>query len=1034
VIARLVGFCLARRWLAMAVLAAIAVFGLYALRRLDVDAYPDIGDVTAQVITQYPGHAAEEVEQQITIPLERELNGTPGLHVMRSKSTFGLSLITLVFVDGTEDYFERQRIQERIGNVTLPPGVQAGLDAVTSPTGEIYRYTLESHLRGPRELRDLENWVVIPRLKQVPGVVDVNPFGGENYQFQVHVDPEKLVKYGLALKQVTDAIAANNVNAGGSLIVRGEQSIVVRGLGAITRLEDLETIVIAQKGGTPVFVRDIGRVQLGAVERQGILGKDDDDDAVSGITLLLRGANPSRVLDGIHAKVREMNAKVLPPDVKVVPYLDRTELVATTLRTVTRTLVEGVLLVVLVLVFFLGSLRGALLVALTIPFALLFAFALMHLTNVPANLLSLGAIDFGIIVDGAIVLMEVILRRREKHPEKPLKVAHARNAAAEVAKPIFFATLIIITAYLPLFAFERVERRLFTPMAFTVGYALVGALLFALAAVPALAYLAYRRPARTFRNPVLEWLGRIYDAYLQRLVSRPGIALVPALAVGALTVVLAFTVGREFLPYLDEGSIWMQINLPPGISIRKATEMARAFRQAAGSFREVSYVVTQTGRNDDATDPWTFSHIESSVGLRPYPEWGGDKQALIGRMSRTFAARLPGMDFGFSQPMIDGVNDKIAGAHSEIVIKVFGDDFAETRRIAGEIAAQLVRIAGAADVAIDQEPPLPQLQIRINRQAAARFGINVADIASLIETAIGGKAVTSVYLGERSYDVAVRFVESVRGNPEAIANLTVPSSTGARIPLSQVSDIQIGAGESTITREMGRRHMTVKVDLRGRDLASFIDEAQGRIDRAVRFDRARYEVAWGGQFENQQRAQGRLAVIVPAALALIFLLLYAGFGRVRHAALILIVVPLALCGGLAALALRGMTINVSSAVGFIALFGVAVQNGVIMVSRLNHQRAAGSSLEEALRRGAGVRLRPVLMTATVAILGLLPAATNHGVGSDVQRPLATVIVGGLLGATVLTLLILPGAYYLMEGWAARRAAAAEPPPGEETAP
>jgi cobalt-zinc-cadmium resistance protein CzcA len=996
VIARLVTFCLARRWLIMAVLAAISIFGLYSLRRLDVEAYPDIGDVTAQVITQYPGHAAEEVEQQITIPLERELNGTPGLHVMRSKSTFGLSLITLVFEDGTEDYFQRQRIQERIGSVTLPPGVQAGLDAVTSPTGEIYRYTVESHLRGPRALRDLQNWVVIPHLKQVPGVVDVNPFGGENYQFQVFVDPDKLIKYGLSLKQVTDAIAANNVNAGGSLIVRGQQSIVVRGLGVITKLDDLETIVIAQKGGTPVFVRDVGRVELGARERQGILGKDDDDDAVSGITLLLRGANPSTVLEGIHRKVRELNTKVLPPDVKVVPYLDRTELVDTTLHTVRKTLVEGMLLVVLVLIFFLGSLRGATLVALTIPFALLFAFMLMHLTKVPANLLSLGAIDFGIIVDGAIVLMEVILRRREKQPDRPLLESEAAAAALEVAKPIFFATLIIITAYLPLFAFERVERKLFTPMAFTIGYALIGALLFALTAIPALAYMAWRKPARTFRNPALEWLGRNYDRYLGQVTRRPRLVLLPALAIAAATLVLAFAVGREFLPYLDEGSIWMQINLPPGISIQKATEMARDYRRVVASFPEVSYVVSQTGRNDDATDPWTFSHIESAVGLKPYNQWGGDKQALIDRMSKRLAASLPAMQFGFSQPMIDGVNDKIAGAHSEIVIKVFGDDFTETRRIGEGIAATLAAIRGAADVAIDQEPPLPQLQIKINRQAAARFGINVADIASLIETAIGGKAVTSVYLGEKSYDVGVRFVEAVRGNPEAIANLTVPSSTGARIPLSQVSDIQVGSGESTITREMGRRHMTVKVDLRGRDLASFITEAQGTIARAVRYDPAKYEIAWGGQFENQQRAQGRLAIIIPAALGLIFLLLYAGFGQLRHAALILIVVPLALLGGLTALLLRGMTINVSSAVGFIALFGVAVQNGVIMVANLNTRRAAGAKLEEALRRGAGVRLRPVLMTATVAILGLLPAATNHGVGSDVQRPLATVIVGGLI--------------------------------------
>lgn len=1027
-IASFVAFCLHRRWLMVAVFVALAGFGFYAMRQLEVEAYPDIGDVTAQVITQYPGHAAEEIEQQITIPLERELNGIPGLHVMRSKSTFGLSLITLVFEDGTEDYFERARIQEHINGVTLPPGVQAGLDSVTSPTGEIYRYTVESKLRGPRDLRDLQNWVVIPHIKQVPGVADVNPFGGENYQFQVLIDPNKLVQYNLTLKHVLDAISANNVNAGGSLIVRGQQSFVVRGLGTIANVDDLENIVITQKGGTPIFVKDIGRVQMGALERQGILGKDDNDDAVSGITVLLRSANPSKVLDGIHKKVAELNTRILPFDVKVVPYLDRTELVGTTLNTVSHTLLEGMALVVVVLILFLGSLRGAVLVALTIPFSLCFAFLMMHLTHIPANLLSLGAIDFGIIVNGAIVLMEVILRRRERAEDKPLTEADACDAALEVAKPIFFSTLIIITAYLPLFAFERVEKKLFTPMAFTIGYSLLGGLLFALAAIPPLAYLTYQKPGKMWQNPVFEWMRWKYDAVLLWIVARPRIALLPGLAVGLLALILLFTVGREFLPYLDEGSIWMQINLPPGISIRKATEMAHDYRKVMRSFPEVSYVVTQTGRNDDGTDPWTFSHIESSVGLKPYKQWGGDKQALIARMNKKLNAELPGMEFGFSQPMIDGVNDKIAGAHSELVVKIYGDDFAEARRIAQEIASLLPNVRGAADVAIDQEPPLPQLQIKVNRQAAARFGINVADIGDLIETAIGGKAVATVFLGEKSYNVGVRFIESVRGNPDAISNLTIASSSGARIPLAQVAEIKLGTGESTITREMSRRHMTVKLDLRGRDLASFLREAQKTIEEKIKYDHTKYEIAWGGLFENQQRAQARMAVIIPGALGLIFLLLYTGFGRVRYAAMILIVVPLALVGGLAALQLRGMTLNVSSAVGFIALFGVAVQNGVIMVSNLNRWRANEPDLKEAVRRGARERLRPVLMTASVATLGLLPAALTHSVGSDVQRPLATVIVGGLISATLLTLFMLPAVYFVIEKRATRKATETETAP------
>ena len=1014
-----VEFCLRRRWLMLAVFAGISLYGLHALKQLAIEAYPDIGDVTAQVITPYPGHASEEVEQQISIPLERALKGIPGLHVMRSQSTFGLSLVSLVFEDGTEDYFERQRIQERVNGVTLPPGVQAGMDSVTPPTGEIYRYTVESSLRSPRELRDLNNWVVIPRLMEVPGVIGVDPFGGENYQFQVLVDPARLAQYNLTLAQVENAITANNINSGGSVIVRGEQSLVVRGLGAITKVQDLDDIVVTQKGGTPIFIKDLGHAEMGVLPRQGVLGKDDNDDAVSGIVQLLRGKNPSRVLAGVHQIVAELNSKWLPPDVKVVPYLDRTDLVNTTLHTVSRTLLEGMGLVVLVLVLFLGSVRGAVLVALTIPFSLLWAFVLMHHTHIPANLLSLGAIDFGIIVDGAIVLLEVVLRRHEGNPDEQLTESKALAAALEVAKPMFFATLVIITAYLPLFAFERVEKKLFAPMAFTVGYSLLGALLFALGAIPALAYLTYRRPGKTWRNPVFEWLRIRYDALLVRILERPGRALLPALGALVIAGVLAGAVGREFLPYLDEGSLWLQVSLPAGISIQKATDMARDLRRVLHGFPEISYVVTQTGRDDAGVDPWSFSHIECCAGLQPYDTWGGDKQALIQRLSERFSRALPGLKIGFSQPIFDMVNDMIAGAHSDLVVKIFGDDLTGGRRLAEALAGDLQGIRGAADVAVDQEPPLPQLQIKINRPAAARYGINVADLDDLIETAIGGKPATSLFVGDKSYDVAIRFIEVVRGNPEAIANLTISAPSGARIPLTDVAEIKLGPGESLISREMGSRHMTVKLDLRGRDLASFLAEAQTKIETDLHYDHSKFELRWGGQFENQQRAQARLELILPAVLGLIFLILFAAFGQGRFAAMIMLTVPLALVGGLAALYLRGMTLNVSSAVGFVALFGVAVQNGVIMVANLNRWRtlptAGGEAgLKEAVRRGAGERLRPVLMTAAVATLGLLPAALSHTIGSDVQRPLATVIVGGLISATVLTLLVLPAVYFAVE--------------------
>jgi heavy metal efflux system protein len=1014
-IGKFVAICLHRRNLVWLIAALVAIFGYQSWKQLDVEAYPDIADVTSQVITQYPGHAAEEVEEQVTIPLERELNGIPGLQVMRSNSTFGLSLITLVFQDGVDDYWARQRMLERIAGVDLPPGATPGLDPLTSPIGEIYRYTLESNFRDERELKEIQEWVVIPRLKQVPGVADVTNFGGETTQFQLIVDPAKLAQYNVSLKQVTDAIQANNANAGGSIVVRGEEGYVVRGIGLIRSLQDLGNIVILQKNGTPVFLRNLGSLQLGALERRGILGKDRDPDSVSGIVLLLRGKNPSAVLDGIHGQVDALKRGILPPDVRLVPYLDRTELVKTTVNRVSQTLLEGMGLVLIVLIVFLGSFRGALMVAATVPFSLLFAFVLMRFTNIPANLLSLGAIDFGIIVDGSIVLMENILRRREAHPEAKLTEKEARTSALQVARPIFFATLIIITAYLPLFAFQRVERKLFTPMAFVVGYSLFGALLFALAVIPGLAYVTYRQPGKTRHNPWLVLLTRKYERALHILTRHPMRAIIPAAFAGGLALVLSFTIGKEFLPYLDEGSIWLQVQLPPGLSLEKATSMANELRAATLEFPEVSHIVTQLGRNDDGTDPWTPSHVECAVVLKPYSDWprGETKQDLIKKLAARYA-RIPGVNVGFSQPMIDGVNDKIAGAHSDLVIKVYGNDFAETRRIAANIVNIIENIPGASDVAIDQPPPLPQIQVRVDRQAAARFGINVADVASIIESGIGGKAVSTLFLGERKYDIAVRFPEDVRGSPDAISSLTVTLPTGARIPLSQVAQIETSTGESTITREMNRRHLTVRFNLRGRDLSSFLAEARDKVDKQVQFDHSRYELNWGGQFENQRRAQKRLALIIPAVLALIFVLLYSAFGTLRHPALILTIVPIALLGGLLALYFRGMTVNVSSAVGFVALFGVAVQNGVIMVANLNHKRDDTPGLEEAVVVGARQRLRPVLMTAAVATLGLLPAALARGVGSDVQRPLATVIVGGLVTATLLTLLVLPSMYLLVE--------------------
>jgi heavy metal efflux system protein len=1022
----IVGFALRKRFVMMAAAIFAAVFGYYSWTQLALEAYPDIADVTSQVITQAPGLAAEEVEQQITIPLERELNGTPGLVVIRSKSTFGLSLITLVFRDGAEDYWSRQRILERIQNVTLPPGIASSLDPLTSPIGEIYRYTLESDTKGLRELSEIQRWIVVPAFKQVPGVADVTTFGGITTQFQLELDPTALTRFNISLKNVTDAIKANSANSGGSVMTRGELGYVIRSIGVVQTLDDLGNIVVTQRNGTPIFVRDLGTLKLSNQERRGILGKDETNDTVGGITLLLRGENPSRVIDGIHDKVKELNARLKAQDVQIVPYLDRSDLVSATVDKVSHTIFEGIGLVFIFLILFLGSPRSALIVAITIPMSMLIAFILMHLTKIPANLLSLGAIDFGIIVNAPIIVIEAVLRRREAKPDETLSENDALQAVRQIAGPIFFATLIIITAYFPLFALQRVEAKLFLPMAYAVSYSVFGALLFSLTVIPALAYLAYRKPHRAFRNPVLAWLEARYQRALRWCLYHMKVMYGLVAAATIAVIFLGATVGREFLPELDEGSIWLQVQLPTGISLEAASEMAKELRSAAREFSEVSYIITQLGRNDDGTDPWTPSHIEASVGLNPYASWpsGETKHDLIRRMNDRFL-ELPGLSLGFSQPMIDGVYDKIAGAHSQLVVKIYGEDLDELRRIAGEIVDVLNATRGAVDVAIDQEPPLPQVIVQIDRAATARYGINVSDISDLIQTGIAGEAVSQVFIGDRQYSVTVRFPETDRQNPEAIGNLVLTSSTGALIPLSQVAQIKLQTGESTIIHERNQRHLTVKLNYRDRDLSSLLAEAQQNVRERVKFDENAYRIEWGGQFENQQRAQGRLALILLLMLGLMLILIYAEFALTRHALLILGVVPVAMLGGLIALHVTGSTLNVASSVGFIALFGVAVENGIIMVSHLNRLRDTGVPLYKAVLAGAGERLRPILMTASVATVGMLPAALATGIGSDVQRGLGIVIVGGLVTTTLLTIFLLPTFYFVSERRAVGRVSAAK---------
>ncbi len=1013
-------FCFEKRMLFIVVTILVLIFGYYSWTQLAIEAYPELSDVTAQVTTQVPGLAAEEIEQQITTPLERGLADTQGLVSMRSSSTFGLSLITLVFKDGADDYWERQRVLEHISQVTLPPGITPGLDPVSGPAGEIYRYTLESKTKNLMQLSEIQNWTVIPALQQVPGVINVDNFGGFTKEFQLELDPQQLLHYGVSVNQVTTAISNNTSNAGGGRITRGEQSYIVRGIGMVHSLQDLGDIVVTQSNGIPVLVRDLGKLRYGHQVREGILGKDNNPDTIEGICDLLKYENASHVLDGIHAKVDELNKQLASQDVKIVPYIDRDNLVTATKEKVFHTVMEGIGLVCIVLILFLGSPRSALVAAVAIPMSLVTVFILMQFTRMPANLFSLGAIDFGVIVDGAIVVTEAILRQREMKPTEVLVEEDVMLVTGHVGRSIFFATLIIITAYFPLFAFEHAEGKLFRPMAFTVSYALLAALLCTVTLTPALAFLALRKPRKIFDNRPLKRLQEGFSHTLGRLLHNLPVAYGIAAVAFCGVLILGATIGREFLPDLDEGALWLQVQMPTGLSLDKASEMAAQLRKVVREFPEVSYVVTQLGRNDTGSDPWTPSHIESGVGLTPYSTWHGETKAQFLRKFNARLQQIPGITVGISQPIIDGENDMVAGAHAPLVLRIYGQDLGEMRRIGNQMVDVIRGVRGTEDASIFQEPPIPQLTITADRDAAARYGVNVGDITSLIQTAIGGAPITQVYVEDRIYNVTARVSNDVANSVQAVSEMPLTSTTGAQVPLKEVAHIKLAMGESTIAHEHGQRELTISIENSGRALSEYLADAQAQIDTKVHYDKSKYTLEWAGNFQNEQRAQARLIVVMGMVMAIMAVLLFAEFGKFHQAMLVLGVVPLATVGGLIALHIRGETLNIATAVGFIALFGVAVQNGIIMVSNINRVRREGLSLFEAVVVGATERFRPVLMTATVASIGMLPAALATGVGTDVQRGLATVVVGGLPIATLLTLFILPALYYGLENFIYKR--------------
>jgi heavy metal efflux system protein len=1015
-IAQLLRFALAQRFVMIVLSFGLIAMGVYSFRQLKVEAYPDISDTQAVVITLYPGHAAEEVEQQVTVPIERALNGVPSVIARRSRTIFGLSVVELTFAYGTDDYFARAVVLEKLRDATLPDNVTPTLGPLATPIGELYRYVVEGKGHSDIELRDLEDWVIEPRFRQVPGIADVTPFGGLVKQYQVVVNPRAMDKYNLSIGQIAQAVSANNQNAGGALLDNNQQSMVIRGVGLVQNTEDVENIVVAENKGVPVYVRDIGKVEIGAAQPTGIFGMGDTT-GVEGIVLMRRGENPTDVLKGVHEAVEDINSTRLPPGVRIRGIYDRTDLVANTMHTVSHTLLEGIVVMVTMLLLFLGSVRAALLTAITIPLALLFAFTCMYFTGIPANLLSLGALDFGIIVDGTLVMVEHIvhhMQEREREKSRATVFETILNAALEVESPIFFSLLIIISAYIPLFTLERVERRLFTPMAYTVCFALLGSMLLALTLIPVLATYLFRNGCKTWDNPVLRWLYNAYEGVLRVTVKRAWLTVAFGAAVVAAAFVVGGQLGSEFLPQLDEGTIWVRANFPAGISLTKSSEEAARIRHILETFPEVQLVSSQSGRNDSGTDPYGPNRNEFFVALKQYDTWpaGVRKTDLVDQISVRLREQIPGANFSLTQPIIDNVTEAVTGSPADLAVIISGPDLKRLRSLADQTLTVLRQIPGAADTFLEQEAEQAQLRILIDRRSVARYGINVRDVEDVIEMAIGGKPISTVFEGEKRFDVTVRFQEQSRADADAIGNILVPTHDGGRVPLSQLSRIEVVNGASIIARRENIRQISVRTNIRGRDQGSFVNEAQAKFDRAVKLPPG-YSVDWGGQFENLERARKRLAIILPITIGIIYALLFFAFGDALHAGLVLVNVPFSLVGGIVFLYLRGINLSVSAAVGFISLFGVAVMSGVLYISEINRRRAEpGTSLEEAVIHGARAQLRPTLMLILVALLGMVPAARATGIGSDIQRPLATVVVGGLLSTLFLTLLVLPSLYYL----------------------
>jgi heavy metal efflux system protein len=1051
---RLIRFSVSQRLLVLLMVAIMIGAGVYSLVRLPIDAVPDVTNVQVQVLTAAPSLAPLEIERQITFPVEVAMSGLPDLEEIRSVSKFGLSAVTVVFKDSVNTYFARQLVLERLtqARALIPENIGSPeMGPISTGLGEIYQYELRA-APGPEgkqydatALRTIQDWSVRRQLLGVPGVTEVNSFGGLEKQYQVRLDPTKLQSYGLTLRDVLEAVARNNANVGGAYIEHGAEQYLLRGIGLAESTGDIANIIVkAGKEGIPIYVRDLGEVVVGATVRQGAVTADGEGEIVAGIAMMLKGENSRTVVNRVKERIEQVR-RTLPKGVELVPFYDRTELVDRTIKTVIKNLAEGAALVIVVLILLLGNWRGALLVATVIPLSMLFAAILMRLFNVSGNLMSLGALDFGLIVDGAVVMVENAVRRlnecgvrnaecgikdhqsrsteESSIPHSAFRIPHSSNpqsaiieACVEVGRPVVFAVAIIMIVYLPILSLTGIEGKMFKPMALTVVFALFGSLLLSLTYIPAAMSFLLREKLAESESVIIRLAKKWYRPALATVTGNRRPALVAAVALVVVSGAIFPFLGSEFIPRLDEGSLAVQAQQLPSVSLSQSVLTVTEVEKVLKTFPEVTKVVSKTGRAEVATDPMSVDFSDLYIELKPPSEWktGQTKEGLIEKMSDALERKVPNASFSFSQPIELRVSELISGVRSDIAIKLFGDDLDTLKKTADRIGTVVSRVPGAEDVKVEATSGLPQLQIKPAREAIARYGINVEDVNSLVESIVAGKEAGQIFEGEQRFSLVVRLADECGRDVETIKNLLVAAPNGSRIPLAQLAEIKLVEGPAQISREDTRRRIGVELNVRGRDIGSFVKEAQAAIEEQVKLPPG-YYLTWGGTFENLERASSRLLIVVPLALFLIFVLLFMTFGSVRQALLIYTGIPFAVVGGILALALRGMPFSISAGVGFIALFGVAVLNGVVMVSYINHLRVQGRSIADAVREGAEIRLRPVLMTALVASLGFIPMAIATSAGAEVQRPLATVVIGGLVTSTLLTLLILPMLY----GWFVR---------------